>query len=274
MYELQNQPLSDENPAWGRVAVLPWDAEIFGFSVADYAVGDSRFVSETRPAFQDALVNWATVNQVELISCSVPADDSLWLSLLASLGFIFVTVSLRGTLPRLRASNLPATRTTVRLMKPDDRSDVERIAETAFRFGRYHADPHFPYRLAQLRYQRWVHNAFSTPDPQTRVYVVGQPGRVSGFFHVVLKDGLADLRLGAIDVASQSGIAGFYLYVGALEALKQAGARRATAKISAANVSVMNICAALGFRFSHPEAVFHWHAPNAPNLIDLDEMYA
>jgi hypothetical protein len=159
-------------------------------------------------------------------------------------------------------------------MEPDDRDDVERIAETAFRFGRYHADPRFPSRLANLRYRRWVHNAFSKPAPESHLYVIGQPGAVSGFFHIVLKDGLADLRLGAVDPAVQSGIAGFNLYVGVLKALKQAGAHRATAKIPAANIAVMNIYASLGFRFSHPEAIFHWHSPNAPNLISLDQIPA
>lgn len=274
MFKSNYQPLSDRNPAWGRVAILSWDADIFGFPVADYKAGNPHFVAETRLAFQDALINWATINQVELISCSVPADCSMWLSLLANFGFVFVDYSLRVTLPRLLARDLPDTRVAVRPMETDDRVDVERIAETAFHFGRYHADWRFPRRLANLRYRCWMHNTFSILNSETRVYVIGQQGAARGFFHVVLKDGLADLRLAAINVTLPSGIAGFNLYVGTLEALEQVGARRATGKISAANNAVTNLYGSLGFRFSRPEAVFHWHAPDAPHLIGLDEISA
>jgi hypothetical protein len=145
---------------------------------------------------------------------------------------------------------------------------LERIAGTAFRVGRYHADARFPAAMADLRYRQWVRRALTATDSGDRVYVLGSPGQARGFFHVVVAGELADLRLGAVDTSLDAGIAGFSLYAGTLAALKQIGARQAIAKIQAANTAVMNIYSALGFRFSHPEAVFHWHALEAPHLLE------
>jgi hypothetical protein len=45
------------------------------------------------------------------------------------------------------------------------------------------------------------------------------------------------------------------------------GARRFVTKVSAANMGVVNLYASIGFRFSNPAHIFHWHAPGANHLL-------
>jgi hypothetical protein len=275
MFQTQYQPLSEAYPAFGRVALLPWDVEIFGFAVGNYETGDLEIVASQRDLFRSALQQWASDHAVELIACRVPANHFAWIALLPMLGFTMVDFEVIVSLPRLQATSLPPTRIPVRLAGPEDQPFIERIAETSFLSGRYHTDARFPQHLANRRYRQWIRNAFAYPEPETYVYVIGEPGLVQGFLHVVIREGGADLRLGAIDkqAASLPGL-GFHLYVGTLIELKKRGVRQVVTKISPVNTSVMNIYGAIEVRFLQPEVIFHWHAPAAPHLLGEDVFWS
>lgn len=266
MFQFKFRPCSASAPGWGDVAVIPWDTEIFGFPVGVYRPADARALAADLAAFRRTLEAWARQQRVQLISASVPAAPGELAALLLEAGFVPVETSVHAVLNGVqRAQFLPAL-LPVRPAEPGDRSDIERISETAFDFGRYHADPRFPRRLADRRYQRWVVNALASGGNDL-FYVAGLPGRILGFMHVVVDGTSADLRLAAVDRAVQGGNVGYSLYAGTLEALRRAGVRRAEGKLSPTNVGVLNVFAALGFRFSRPETAFHWHAPEAPDLL-------
>lgn len=270
-FDVTFQPLREGVPALGRVALLPWDTQTFGFAVGVYELGDAPVVVERMADFQSALNTWARAYQVELISCTAPGDHFVWHALLAQSGFTAVDFSLRGDRDLRTGPELPEVRAVLRLATPDDEPAVLRLAQGAFRFGRYHSDPRFPKLLARRRFRHWMANALKRVGKCERVYVVGPPGTVTGFYHALLVDTLADLRLAAIDRQAEGRIAGKDLYAATLQALQADGASRATGKISAANVPVVNVFAALGFRFSNPEVVFHWHAPDAAHLVPLKD---
>lgn len=261
VFILDTRPLGREESGLGQVAVVPWDTEIFGFAVGDYKVGNAAVVQANFEECRQALQAWARERKVRLVSCNLPGDAFPAMGLLQGLGFSNVDSRIRVTHFRLEQADLSRARIPVRPAEEEDYAEIERIAGTAFRFGRYHTDPHFPEKLANRRYQVWVRRALTEARPGEQVYVIGPPGQAQGFFHVVLEGGIADLRLGAVDPARASGLAGFNLYAGTLKALRNLGARQATAIISPANTRVMNLYASLGFRFSEPEAVYHWHAP-------------
>ena len=69
MPEVSVQPLDAERPEWGRVFVVPWDTDIFGFPVGTYEPGDARAVHAGREAFGRRFRDWAASRQVELVSC-------------------------------------------------------------------------------------------------------------------------------------------------------------------------------------------------------------
>ena len=266
MFETQYQELSAGNPELGQVAVLPWDTEIFGFAVGDYKAGDVRATFENHARVHELLRMWAADNGVELISASVSSDERRWRTLLPQLGFAYVDSTLTYKLPKLQASKFPRKHVPIRLATVEDQAAVERICEIGFRAGRYHADARFPLELAKKRYRRWLANEFASLGGSNRIYVAGEPGAPVGFTHTRVKGTDAYITIGGADPAVQSGVLPFAVFIGTLEALRDSGVRRAQSKLSAGNTPMLNLAAYAGSRFSEPETVFHWHAPDAPHL--------
>jgi hypothetical protein len=247
------------------VAVIPWDTEIFGFPVAVWEPGESRVVGAGLETFRRRFHEWTVAHQVALVACTVSADDRSWQALLPELGFACVEQTLRLTF-RVHSFDAPPPSRPVRLATPDDWPQVEEIAGHAFRHGRYHADPRFPSDLADRRYRRWIRSACTSTDPAGRVYVVGKPGGVKGFFQLTVKGDRAEVGIMAVAVAAQGSPAALELMTGMHLDLKAAGVRWILAKISATNVRVINLVAHFGYRFRDPEATYHWHSPQARYL--------
>ncbi len=211
MPEATSRPLQDDCPGWGRVAIIPWDTDIFGFPVAAYEPGEPGVVGAGLEAFRRRFREWAAAHEVELVSCTVEAGDRAWRTLLPGLGFVWVEQTLRLRC-RLQSFDAPPPSRPVRLATPDDRPQVEEIAGHAFRHGRYHADPRFPSDLADRRYRQWVRRA--STDPAGRVYVVGPPGSVRGFFQVIVKGTRAEVGIMAVDETAQGTTASSELMTG------------------------------------------------------------
>jgi hypothetical protein len=274
MFEASYQLLSVEHPQWGRVATLPWDEKVFGFPVGDYQAGDSRSIAITCANFRENLANWAEKNRVELVGCSIAADDILWCTLLPELGFTFVDYTLKISQPRLQTWEAPPSKLPVRLAQLIDEASIESIAQHAFRAGRYHMDPRFPRPLSELRYKHWLSNALAASGPTSRLYVTGEEGHATGFFHVNLDGDAAYITIIAVALDKQGTRTGIDLCAGALRDLKSIGIRRMSSKVSAMNSGVLNLAIYLGWRVSDPQAVFHWHAPNGPHLVKRDDVFA
>jgi ribosomal protein S18 acetylase RimI-like enzyme len=258
----------ESDPGWGMTACLPWDEAIFGFPVADLSF-DGAPPSATRPvtAFAAALRDFCHGTNAELVSARAAGADTATQAFLGAAGFVPVDFSLLAQIPHLKAAKLPKPRFSLRPAEPNDYDAVCLIASTAFAFGRYHGDRRFPRALANRRYAQWVRRALDGADPDDHVLVLGPPNSVVGFMNVVIRDGRADLRLGAVDPENKLGFAGFSLYSETLLAVYAMGARSVSAKVTVANTRVLNVCAMLGCRFSDPQSTYHWHAPNAAHLL-------
>jgi RimJ/RimL family protein N-acetyltransferase len=258
-------PLDPRRPELGTIALLPLDAETFGFGSADLRPGSPGAASSRDLAAR--LEQWAGEHGVGVVACRLPAGPGAPVSQpwLEDAGFRFVELQVRATLPRLDAAALPKNRLTVRHAEPADVPKILSMAGIAFGYGRYHADPRFPRALADARYRAWMERALADSRAGAWVGVVGPPGEPAGFAHAELAGDAADLRLLASD-PSTPGPIGLELVVGALRHLAGGGARRATARLTPANTPALNVYASLSFRFHEPEIVLHWHRPGAPHL--------
>ena len=259
-FHLQYEELCPGNPALGTIAVIPWDSEIFGFPVASYRLPLDAPPDDIQGMLRASLSGWATANSVVLCSCAVPAAERYRRGCLPRAGFQEVDFSLQVALNGLQSTKLPEARAELREATAADHESIKRIAAAGFQHGRYHADPRFPRELADRRYSQWMANALSGDDPHDRVFVLGEPGRVQGFYHVSMEEAVSDLRLASVAPELKGTMLGFDLYASILHVLKHRGVRRVIASISAANTAVMNVFATLGFRFSQPEMIYHWHA--------------
>jgi hypothetical protein len=263
-YQLSFEEVCADKPHLGSAALVPWDTEIFGFPVAVYRIGSEQLNVSAQKEFVSRFRQWAKAKSVALCACMVPANEShsFWKCYLAEASFHFADFTMQTALNGLQSASLPKGRSELRVAKPGDRDGVEAIAMESFRNGRYHADPLFPRELADKRYGQWVRNALAAENTIDRVYVMGEPGSVKGFFHVTVENGVSDLRLAAIAPALRGTPIGFDLYVSVLHLLKALGVQRVVTSISAANTAVISVYAMLGFSFSAPEMVFHWHREN------------
>lgn len=264
-FEADYSRLDSDAPLLGSIAVLPWDAEIFGFAVADYRPGDTSQLASRSGLLAERLATWSRDRKVELVGCRVAAAETARAAVLESAGFRTVELQLRATLAPLRPEETIPPRITVRTADSSDRARILSIASSAFLLGRYHADPRFPRAAADLRYRIWMERALSEGEG-TWVAVAGPPGSVRGFLHAEISGSAADIRLAAVD-PDGGGIAGPELFRGALHEFSRRGVRRVTARLSAANCPVLNVYASLGFRFDEPESVLHWHSPHASHLV-------
>jgi hypothetical protein len=263
-FQVEYRPLSDSHPGWGSIALLPWDEAIFGFSVADLRVGPEPPKAKDVFLFLEALLKFCKRTGSELVSARVAASDTALSALLTAGGFVYVDFSLLATLHTLKPGPPTKAGFTVRRAEAEDHEAIYEICGNAFNFGRYHADPHFPRELANRRYVEWARRALSGSDPGDFVFVLGNPGNVTGFMHVALHENNADLRLGAVVPGSSLG---FWLYSETLRAAHALGANSVSTGISAANTRVLQLYSGLGFRFSRPEVVLHWHSPDAAHIV-------
>lgn len=259
--------LSASSPEWGKIALLPWDEEIFGFPVADFQFGPNPPRIQDLPSFVSALEDFSGRTNAQLVSAHTQGDDMSAMALLERAGFSLVDFSLKAATSRFKTALISSSGAALRVATAEDHPSIFRIAGTAFQFGRYHTDPRFPRGLANARYVHWMRNALCGLDPNNFVFVLGRPGEVVGFMDAVICDGRADLRLGAIDPEKSTGFAGILLYADSIRAVQERGAKSALGKIAAANTPVMNVFSMLGFQFSSPEATFHWHAPNSSKIV-------
>jgi hypothetical protein len=273
MFQAEYEHLSEDTPQGGTTAVLPWDTEIFGFAAADWKVGSVRAVFGDRMKIATRLRSYAADHGVALIGCSVPSSEGRWRTLLPHLGFAYVDTTLTYTLTKLQSTTFPRKHVPVRLATIEDQAAVERICEIGFRAGRYHADARFPLALANLRYRRWLANEFASLGENNRIYVAGDVGAAIGFTHVRVNESGAYITIGGADPAVQSSVLPFAVFIGTLEALRDSGVRRAQSKLSAGNTPMLNLAAYAGSRFSDPEHVYHWHAPDSPHLVKLDALF-
>jgi hypothetical protein len=266
MAEASFKPLEDGVPGWGRIATLPWDTEIFGFPVAVWQPGDAGAIIADLDTFRRRFQAWASAYQVELVACTVGADDRVWRAVLPEIGFSCVEQTLDLTF-RVQAYAASPPSRPVRLATVDDHPQIEEIAGHTFRHGRYTADPRFPPDLADRRYRHWVRIACVSASPGDRVYVVGKPGNVKGFFQLRLVEDRAEVGIMGVAESAKGSPAALDLMTGMQLDLKVLGIKWITAKISAGNTRVINLVSHFGYRFRNAQATFHWHAPEAPHLL-------
>jgi RimJ/RimL family protein N-acetyltransferase len=270
MFEKHPEPLAGDHPDWGRIALLPWDTETFGFGVADYEINTPERERLDPSSIYAALEAWVRAHDVQLVGTQVPASDSAALYFFHRLGFRHIETTLAVQFDDVQKARYDAPREI--LLAPagePDLADVLRISRDAFHHGRYHADARVPRDLADQRYQDWVRRTLRPRNPQ--VLLAARSGaEVCGFSVVEIHSGQGYLHLYAVDPSRTGAGIGVSLVAATLRYVQERGAGSMRSKISAANVASINIMARLGARFLDPLVLLHWHAPGSARPPRLD----
>lgn len=235
---------------------IPWDTEVFGFSVAQIEtleVVDPSSVSDDYRKFQD----WLDAREIKIASCRLPHDRLRESMFLESKGFRFIEMVLHPKIEKLQSLDfLPDNLIAIPALA-NDLPALREIAEHAFSHERYHIDPRLDPRLGDARYGQWVVNTLS--HPRQRLLKVMEDDRIAALFIVESKENQSVYwHLTAIAPQWQGRGYGWRVWRMMLRHHQAEGQDGVMTTISARNVAVLNLYVKLGFRFLQPEMTFHW----------------
>lgn len=271
MFQIDYQDLCPGTPKGGKIGIVPWDSETFGFPVAEYRPdeeqGSDSFLSHKD--LRAALEAWTSARAVELVAVTVPAGNTRALCRLQESGFRYNDTRITIFYPHVQKVKLPPKRFSMEYAQPADADQILTIAETVFDAGRYHADPRFPKELANRRYRDWLRRAMAGENFQRVLVARGEEGEIRGISIAMEKGDRGDPILMAVAPHLVGTTFGIRLGVATYHYFQEQGVKIGYSKISVTNTGAHNLHSYLGAHFIDPEVLLHWHAPSAPHLLDL-----
>jgi len=236
--------------------VVEWDTAAFGFPVAQIET-ISLLNNSSASLDYEQFRQWRDTKNIRIVSCRLPQDQLAESMFLESMNFRFVEMVVQPTLTGLQGLELSGDGLTISSPQDSDLEQLRTIAETSFRYERYHVDPRVDSRLADKRYGRWVTNSFS--HPTQRLLKITDGGRTIAFFIVEEKqDPGIYWHLTAVAPQWQGKGYGKRVWKAMLSYHQQQGIDSVSTLISVRNVAVLNLYAKLGFRFQSPAMTLHW----------------
>jgi len=238
-----------------------WDRQHFGFPVGRVEHLEGRD-GHTVSRLLDYTVSELAVRGVRMCSARLSADALMTIHYMESRGFRFQELTLNPwrALTTWERKGYGVTRPA----EPQDVPLMRRIARRAFRTDRFHRDARFSADTSDALYERWVITWHKEDRPGRHSVVLVVDGSVAGFllYEVSARTHggatIGDLVLGGLDPDAAGKGNGFMLWCDVLDAL-QPHAQFAPATVAAANPTVVNMYAKLGFHVtSSGEVTLHW----------------
>ena len=131
LFQAEYSFLSAESPGWGKIALLPWDEEIFGFPVADLQLGPDQPPAEHLHLFKEALEKFSAKTNAQLVSAHARGDDMASMAFIEKAGFSLVDFSLLATTSRFKTALLSSSGSALRQASENDHESIFNIAGNA-----------------------------------------------------------------------------------------------------------------------------------------------
>ena len=236
--------------------VVPWDTQIFEFTVAQIGGLDLGSPGTPSAPLMEAFDAWCAEHAVRLVSCRIDHTRLRESMVLEAHGFRFVEMVYEPRLEDVRSVAPPRHLIEVTEATVADLPAIEAIAASAFTTGRFLLDARLPPELSNRRYASWVRNSFETPE-QT-VLTASLDGALVGFF-IVERRPLDHVywHLTAVAPAWQGKGIGLSLWRTMLRRHADDGAASVGTTISGHNLAALNLYARLGFAFTSAQMTFH-----------------
>jgi len=150
----------------------------------------------------------------------------------------------------------------VRFSVASDVGDVIAIAETAFRYSRFHMDVAIPNVLANKVKGAWAGNYFSGKRGDAMI-VAEVDGRVAGFLQLLCgQEDAVIIDLVAVHPnAARQGLGREMIGLAATQGIGDGAPERLIVGTQACNVASVNLYESVGFRLSSTQHVLHFHGP-------------
>jgi dTDP-4-amino-4,6-dideoxy-D-galactose acyltransferase len=234
-----------------HAAILPWDTEFFGVTVARVDAAD-----EGALAAGDA---WCAANRVGVAYLQLDADAPTTVFTAAEgAGFRFVDVRVTLSLTRERFTTAGETPAPVRACTAADLPALERIASRAHTDSRFYADPRFPRERCDALYATWARR--DCTDPSRRVLVADDQGDAVGYFTYALDGTSATIGLVGVDAAHRGqGLGAALVHAGLVAAFAEADLVRVATQ--GRNAGAQRLYQRAGMTTEHVGVWFHkWYA--------------
>jgi ribosomal protein S18 acetylase RimI-like enzyme len=192
----------------------------------------------------------------------VPTADVRLAQLLEDAGFRLVDAGITleaRSIDDTAIDDTGAAGSGIRMARADDAARIEAIARAAFRFSRFHLDPHIPRAVADEIKAQWAANFFHGRRGDHMV-VADRGGAVAGFLQLLAgPDGTLTIDLiGVAEAHRGHGLASGMIAFAARECGRPERIRVGT---QAANVGSLRLYERLGFTVAATSYVLHYHAP-------------
>jgi ribosomal protein S18 acetylase RimI-like enzyme len=236
-------------------SLVPWDAEIFGFPVAQ--IGRLELDATADPTeVLAAFDGWCSEQAVRLVSCRLDHGQLRESMALEATGFRFVEMVYGPRFDRFDSIGTPTHDVRWGDATEADVARIEAIAHSAFTTGRFLLDGRLDAELSRRRYATWVRTSFGSA--RQVVLKAEVDGQLVGFFIVEHRpDRSVYWHLTAIAPDWQGKGVGRSVWQAALHRHRAEGASFVETTISGHNLPAINLYARLGFSFASAQMTFH-----------------
>jgi hypothetical protein len=256
------QSLIDNSPYSISIRATPWDSRAFGLDTFEVSLDVSSH--EFIDAATRELNELTNISNPAIFYGRINANKIHEKIVLLKSNFFACETQLQifNTLSGYRApKELGARRMPINKATDLDYIDVCKVAENTFSYSRFHEDPFVSKNLANIRMKSWSEDMQRNETPL--LVSRGKGGEIDSFiFYKVIDDKRIELILGG-SVPGKGALTPVF-WASLMEHFCELGYKYIETKISASNVSILNIYLFFQFKVKNTYIDFHKHIHRDP----------
>lgn len=233
----------------------PWDTRAFGFTTSEVL----SIKYSDRSSLNELLRSYASLVQEKGVSfsyCRINADDQELKMALQRAEYYYAETSILLTKRNVHKENFGDifnNHLTITAPQSDeDYQQIKTIAQNAFRYSRFHEDPHISSDRAKLRYFNWIDD-LRIQNKEFLIYKT--ENTVHSFIAFSIEGHAVTLIVGGSD--ESKGFLSPFFWSSFLTEFQRIGVKRVDGIISAANVPIFNLYIQLAFKIDKVLLGFH-----------------
>ncbi|MDR3514974.1 MAG: GNAT family N-acetyltransferase [Azospirillaceae bacterium] len=242
-----------------EASIVAWDSEVLGAPVAQIdriEISDNGAFAATLTEFE----RWRDALGCAFVSCRLPHTRLRESMQLEDRGFRFIEMVFCMELRHLDRLELADSDLQIVAADPADIPELARIAETGFRWDRFHVDPRLGAGFGGRRYARWVTSTL-VHQQQRLLKIIKDELTIGFFIYEELPRQTIHWQLIAIAPTHVGQGYGRQYFLALLHHHRDRGFLTIRGIVSANNMPIVNLLSSLNFRVTKPQITLHWIRP-------------